>query len=264
MTSFSDLQRAVGFRAGETLHFVVRRDGAELPLDATPVLKDVTDGFGNKSRIGVLGISRDPTASDVTTEHFTVPQAAWLGAQETWFIVDRTLSYMVGVVRGRESPDQLGGPIRVAEVSAQVATIGFVALVNLAAILSVSIGLINLFPIPMARRRAPALLPVRGDPGKTAQRARPGHRLPHRAGSRSGTDDFRDLERHNSFEFTVNNGFHAWRTGHDRLDSRQCSESAACGDAKKPVNLRFGGPGGRIRRVSFALRTNETIGIRSL
>jgi regulator of sigma E protease len=149
VTTFSDLQRAVGFRAGETLHFVVKRDGADLALNATPELKEVTDSFGNKQRIGVLGISRDPTASDVTTEHFTVPQAAWLGTQETWFIVDRTISYLFGVVRGRESADQLGGPIRVAEVSAQVATIGFVALVNLAAILSVSIGLINLFPIPM-------------------------------------------------------------------------------------------------------------------
>ncbi|MEJ0012910.1 MAG: RIP metalloprotease RseP [Bauldia sp.] len=149
VTSFTDLQRAVGFRPGETLHFVVDRGGADIALDATPVLKDVTDTFGNKQRIGVLGIARDPTATDVVTEKFSVPQAAWLGVKETWFIVDHTLSYLVGVVRGRESPDQLGGPIRVAEVSAQVATLGFVALVNLAAILSVSIGLINLFPIPM-------------------------------------------------------------------------------------------------------------------
>jgi regulator of sigma E protease len=149
VTSFSDLQRAVGFRPGETLHFVVTRNGADVALDATPVLKDMTDAFGNKQRIGVLGIARDPTATDIVRQHFTVPQAALLGAQETWFIVDRTFSYLFGVVRGRESADQLGGPIRVAEVSAQVATIGFVALVNLAAILSVSIGLINLFPVPM-------------------------------------------------------------------------------------------------------------------
>ncbi len=69
--------------------------------------------------------------------------------QETWFVTERTLSYLGAVILGRESADQLGGPIRVAEVSAQVATLGFVALVNLAAILSISIGLINLFPIPM-------------------------------------------------------------------------------------------------------------------
>ncbi len=64
-------------------------------------------------------------------------------------MVARTGSYLGGVVTGRESADQLGGPIRVAQVSGQVATLGFVALLNLAAVLSVSIGLLNLLPIPM-------------------------------------------------------------------------------------------------------------------
>jgi len=149
VSSFSDLQRIVSFRAGEPLAVVVNRGDADVAITAVPELKEITDSLGNKQRIGVLGISRDPSASDVVREHYSVPQAAWLGVKETWFIADRTLSYLVGVVAGRESADQLGGPIRVAEVSAQVATIGFVALVNLAAILSISIGLINLFPIPM-------------------------------------------------------------------------------------------------------------------
>ena len=147
--SFSDLQRVVSVRSADPLAVVVRRDGAETTLSAVPELKEITDRFGNKQRIGVLGITRDPKASDVVTERYSVPGAAWLAVKETWFVVDRTVSYLVGVVAGRESADQLGGPIRVAEVSAQVATIGFVALINLAAILSISIGLINLFPIPM-------------------------------------------------------------------------------------------------------------------
>ncbi len=50
---------------------------------------------------------------------------------------------------GREAADQLGGPIRIAQVSGQVATAGFVALIHLTAVLSVSIGLLNLFPIPL-------------------------------------------------------------------------------------------------------------------
>jgi regulator of sigma E protease len=149
IASFTDLQRIVGFSAGQPLAVVVKRGDANLAVTATPELKEVTDSFGNKQRIGVLGISRDSKAADVVTQHYSVPAAAWLGVKETWFIADHTLSYLAGVVRGRESADQLGGPIRVAEVSAQVATLGFVALVNLAAILSISIGLINLFPIPM-------------------------------------------------------------------------------------------------------------------
>jgi regulator of sigma E protease len=75
--------------------------------------------------------------------------AIGLGVKETWFVVERTLSYLGGVVVGRESADQLGGPIRIAQVSGQVATGGIVPLVHLAAVLSVSIGLLNLFPIPL-------------------------------------------------------------------------------------------------------------------
>src|SRR5439155_8136896 len=72
-----------------------------------------------------------------------------LGVEETWFVIDRTLAYIGGVVVGKESADQLGGPIRIAQVSGQVASAGFVALIHLAAVLSISIGLLNLFPIPL-------------------------------------------------------------------------------------------------------------------
>jgi regulator of sigma E protease len=68
---------------------------------------------------------------------------------ETWFIVARTLGYLRDIVTGYQSADQLGGPIRIAKVSGDVATLGPIALLNLAAVLSVSIGLLNLFPIPM-------------------------------------------------------------------------------------------------------------------
>jgi len=72
-----------------------------------------------------------------------------MAVKECYFVVSRSLGYLYDVVTGRESADQLGGPLRIAQVSGQVATAGFVALLNLAAIISVSIGLINLFPIPM-------------------------------------------------------------------------------------------------------------------
>src|SRR5450631_4096740 len=72
-----------------------------------------------------------------------------MGVQETWFVVDRTLSYIGGVFTGREAADQLSGPLRIAQVSGQVASAGFVALIHLTAVLSISIGLLNLFPIPL-------------------------------------------------------------------------------------------------------------------
>ena len=148
--SFTDLQRIVSVKASETLNVIVKRGDGEVTLAVTPELKELTDRFGNKQRVGVLGLTRNATGpDDVVTERYSVPEAGWLAVQETWFVTERTLSYLFAVVIGRESADQLGGPIRVAEVSAQVATIGFIALINLAAILSISIGLINLFPVPM-------------------------------------------------------------------------------------------------------------------
>jgi len=147
--NFADMQRIVSDSAGEALNIRVDRNGSQIVLKATPDLKEVKDNFGNVHRMGILGISRSTTPGDVKYQAVSPIQAIGMGAQETWFVVDRTLSYIGGVIVGREAADQLGGPIRIAQISGQVATIGFVALIHLAAVLSVSIGLLNLFPIPL-------------------------------------------------------------------------------------------------------------------
>jgi regulator of sigma E protease len=147
--NFADMQRIVSESAGAPLQVAVERNGAQLDLKATPALKEIKDNFGIVHRIGILGISRSMAPEDLKFQPVSPPQAVWLGLQETWFVVDRTLTYIGGVIVGREAADQLGGPIRIAQISGQVASIGFVALVHLAAVLSVSIGLLNLFPIPL-------------------------------------------------------------------------------------------------------------------
>jgi regulator of sigma E protease len=147
--SFADMQRIVSVSAGETLKIVVDRGGAPVTLTATPQLREIKDNFGNAHRLGVLGISRSMQPGDIKTRRYGPLQAVAEGAKETWFIVDRTLSYIGGVFSGREAADQLGGPIRIAQVSGEVASVGFVALMHLTAVLSVSIGLLNLFPIPL-------------------------------------------------------------------------------------------------------------------
>jgi regulator of sigma E protease len=77
-------------------------------------------------------------------------QSLGVGVYETWYVVERTFDYIGKLIIGRESADQLSGPIRIAQVSGQVATMGGIgALISLVAVLSVSIGLINLFPIPL-------------------------------------------------------------------------------------------------------------------
>jgi regulator of sigma E protease len=147
--TFTAMQRIVSTSAGETLTITIERDGKRLDLRAVPALKEVKDNFGNVHRIGVLGISRSMAADDLKLERVSPLTAVVLGVEETWFVVDRTLAYIGGVVVGREAADQLGGPIRIAQVSGQVAHAGIVALIHLAAVLSVSIGLLNLFPVPL-------------------------------------------------------------------------------------------------------------------
>ncbi len=143
--TFTDMQRIVSVSPGQTLEFVVDRNGKQVALSTTPTLDEHKDRFGNVTRVGRLGITglMDPPVR-------VGPIAALsLGAAETWFVVDRTFSYIAGIFAGRESADQLGGPLRIAQVSGQVASISFTALMHLTAVLSVSIGLLNLFPVPM-------------------------------------------------------------------------------------------------------------------
>lgn len=147
--SFNEMQRIVGANADQELVFGVERGGALLTIKATPGRREMTDRFGNTLRIGVIGVKRTTQPQDWEYKRYGPLESIWLGVKETHFIIAKTLGYVRDVILGRESADQLGGPIRIAEVSGQVASAGFVPLLNLTAILSVSIGLINLFPIPL-------------------------------------------------------------------------------------------------------------------
>jgi regulator of sigma E protease len=147
--NFTDMQRIVSVRAGEHLTFTIKRGDSTLQLHGTPELKEVKDLFGNSHKIGVLGITRATSPGEVTTEKVDPATALWLGVKETWFVIDQTLSYIGHVFTGRASADQIGGPIRIAQISGQVATLGLIPLLHLAAVLSISIGLLNLFPVPL-------------------------------------------------------------------------------------------------------------------
>jgi regulator of sigma E protease len=147
--NFTEMQRIVGANAGEPLAITVDREGNQLVLKATPALKEVKDNFGNVQRVGILGISRSMAPEDLKLHPVAPPQAVVLAVQETGSVIERTLGYIGGVIAGREAANQLGGPIRIAQMSGQVASFGFVPLIQLAAVLSVSIGLLNLFPIPL-------------------------------------------------------------------------------------------------------------------
>jgi regulator of sigma E protease len=157
--SFGELQRVVVTSPGRPLEIVVDRKGVHKTLKATPVLSEVKDSFGNVHRQGMLGITRAPVGQGEAAVKPVDPVTALkLGIYETWFVVDNTMSYLGRVIIGRESADQLGGPGRIAQIAGQVwqgglsnggIGGGLLAIIQLAAVLSVSIGLLNLFPIPL-------------------------------------------------------------------------------------------------------------------
>lgn len=145
--SFNDLQRVVSTAEG-ALTFRVERAGREFDLVATPRRTEITTPFG-KTRTAVLGISANGSPANWSHKSYTVTESVELGFSETWFVIERTGAYLGGLFTGHESTEQLSGPIRIAEVSGEMAKIGFSALMNLAAILSISIGLLNLMPVPL-------------------------------------------------------------------------------------------------------------------
>jgi regulator of sigma E protease len=147
--SFSDMQRIVSASAGDPLTIVVDRNGEAVTLEAVPDYREQVTPFGTQ-RIGLLGLQASRNPDDVKHVTYGPLQAVRLGAWETWYVVERTFGYLGKLIVGRESVDQLSGPLRIAEVSGKVASAGGVgALISLVAVLSVSIGLINLFPIPL-------------------------------------------------------------------------------------------------------------------
>jgi regulator of sigma E protease len=146
--SFEDMQRLVQASSDTALAFKVDRHGATVELVATPRRRDVVTPFGT-TRVGVLGVETKGKPENWSVQHYSLLSSFQRATTETWYVVARTGSYLGGLVMGKESTDQLSGPIRIAEVSGEMAKIGMAALLNLAAILSISVGLLNLMPIPL-------------------------------------------------------------------------------------------------------------------
>jgi regulator of sigma E protease len=147
--TFADMQLLVSSSAGESLSFTVDRGGQTVALNAIPNFVEKTTPFG-KQRIGLLGVeaSKDPAA--VKRVSYSILGALKAGVVETWNLVDRTLNFLRRLVLGWESADQLSGPLGIAKASGTAFDLGGVySLVSLIGFMSVSIGLINLFPIPL-------------------------------------------------------------------------------------------------------------------
>ncbi len=139
---FSELQRIVSASAGQQLQLTIIRDRSQLVIPVVPSKIEGSDDKGAKYTFGRLGI-RDTLVS------VGLGEALAGGVNQTWFIIAQTGSYVGKIFTGRESADQLHGIVGIGEVSSEAAQIGFMALLSLAGLMSVSIGLVNLLPIPV-------------------------------------------------------------------------------------------------------------------
>jgi len=146
---FEDFQRLVATSPARPVTIVLERNDAEQTVVLTPEAVDTQDRFGNTQRIGRIGVSRDVAETDVTLYRPGPFEAIGFTVDEIRFIVQRTGAFIGDFFVGRGDVEQLGGPVKVAKVSGEVATLGIIALINLCALLSLNIGIFNLLPIPM-------------------------------------------------------------------------------------------------------------------
>ncbi|MCP8882287.1 RIP metalloprotease RseP [Devosia sp. XJ19-1] len=146
---FEDFQRYVATSPERPVSVELKRNGETQNLTLVPEAVQVEDRFGNEQRIGRIGVTRDVEDADVVLYRPGPVEAVGMTLEEIRFIVQRTAAFLGDFFVGRGDVEQLGGPVKVAKVSGEVATLGIVALINLMALLSLNIGVFNLLPVPM-------------------------------------------------------------------------------------------------------------------
>jgi regulator of sigma E protease len=144
---FEQVIRNVQLHPGTPMEFRVLRDGREVMLPVIPDVIDRMDRFGNPQRIGRLGVSRPGT--DMKLVRHDPLTAVWRATQETYVLTESIFSAIWQIIKGTRTTKELGGPIRIAQMSGDVAQTGLISLLMFATVLSINLGLINLFPVPM-------------------------------------------------------------------------------------------------------------------
>ena len=148
VTTFADVQRLVSGRAGDSIAFVMARGEGEVTLIATPELVEQTDALGNTIRLGIIGVVNNQEVGQPRHIVYGPGESVAEAVKETGYIIARTGQFLKRFAAGREDRCQLGGPVRIADMAGKAASLGFEWVVQLIAILSVGIGILNLLPIP--------------------------------------------------------------------------------------------------------------------
>ena len=147
--SIMEVSKFITMSTGDFIDFKVKRSYEELILKIRPNIVEGDDGLGNKINKRMVGIKLGAYNNEINHVKLGPAQALYHAASEVYFVSVTSLKYIGGMIAGKADTSQLGGPIRIAKISGQVATFGVLAFISMMAYISISLGLINLFPIPM-------------------------------------------------------------------------------------------------------------------
>ena len=147
--SIMEVSKYITMSTSDFIDFKIKRSYEELILKIKPNIVKGEDGLGNKINKRMVGIKLSPYNDKINHVKLGPAQALYHAANEVYFVSVSSLKYIGGMIMGKADTSQLGGPIRIAKISGQVATFGVLAFISMMAYISISLGLINLFPIPM-------------------------------------------------------------------------------------------------------------------
>ena len=147
--SILEVSKLIMMSTSEFVDFKVLRYDQEVILKVKPNTIQTEDNLGNKINKRIVGIKIRPYNNEVNHVKLGPSKALIESFKEVYFVTTSSLKYLGSIIRGSGDSSQLGGPIRIAKISGQVAEFGFLPFISMMAYISISLGLINLFPIPL-------------------------------------------------------------------------------------------------------------------
>ena len=147
--SIMDVSKFITMSTDEIIDFKVKRSYDELILKVKPNIVPGEDNLGNKLNKRIVGIKLGAYNNEINHVKLGPAKAIYHAANEVYFVGISSLKYIGAMIFGKADTSQLGGPIRIAKISGQVAEFGVLAFISMMAYISISLGLVNLFPIPM-------------------------------------------------------------------------------------------------------------------
>ena len=147
--SIMDVSKFITMSTDEIIDFKVKRSYDELILKIKPNIVPGEDNLGNKLNKRIVGIKLGAYNNEINHVKLGPAQAIYHAAHEVYYVGVSSLKYIGAMIFGKADTSQLGGPIRIAKISGQVAEFGVLAFISMMAYISISLGLVNLFPIPM-------------------------------------------------------------------------------------------------------------------